>query len=126
MIFGVGTDLIEVERLEALAARGSEYLQKIFTTFEMDYCEHHGRRAEHYAARFAAKEAFLKALGTGLRDGLSFTEIEVRNDELGKPFIQLYGKAQDRIRSQDITHISISLSHVREIAVAMVILEKQA
>ena len=126
MIFGIGTDLIEVKRLEALAARGSEYLQKIFTPAEMDYCENHGRKAEHYAARFAAKEAFLKALGTGLRDGLSFCEIEILNDDQGKPFIQLYGKAKDRARSQNISHISISLSHIKEIALAIVILEKQA
>ncbi|MEM5775975.1 MAG: holo-ACP synthase [Anaerolineaceae bacterium] len=126
MIYGIGTDLIEVERLEALAERGTAYLEKIFTAAEISYCENHGRKAEHLAARFAAKEAFLKALGTGLRDGLSFTEIEVFNDELGKPYLRLHGKAKDRIQSLQISHISISLSHIKEIAMAVAILEKQA
>ena len=124
MIFGIGTDLIEVGRLESLAGKGREYLEKIFTEYEIMYCENHGRKAEHLAARFAAKEAFLKALGIGYRDGLKFTEIEIHNDELGKPFIQLYGTTKERIEVLQIKNISISLSHVEEVAIAIVILEK--
>jgi holo-[acyl-carrier protein] synthase len=124
MIFGVGTDIIKVERMESLLARGSSYLETIFTQHEMDYCENKSRKAEHYAARFAAKEAFMKALGTGWRDGLGFSEIEVLNDEQGKPQIQLYGKARERIRMNQVRRISISLSHINEIAIAVVIMEK--
>jgi len=124
MIFGVGTDLIEVDRLAILSDKGRQYLESIFSDDEINYCENHGRKAEHLAARFAAKESFLKALGTGWRDGLSFGEIEIMNDELGKPLVRLHGKAKRRIEDLEIKHISISLSHVKEIAIAIVILEK--
>jgi holo-[acyl-carrier protein] synthase len=123
MIFGIGTDIIEVNRLEQLFQKGDEYLESIFTKNEIDYCEKKGRKAEHYAARFAAKEACLKALGTGWRDGIRFSEIEVVNDELGKPLLQFSGTAQERIQANKIRKTSVSLSHVKEIAIAVVILE---
>ena len=124
MIFGVGTDIIEVERIETLLARGQQYIESIFTDKEISYCEGHGRRAEHYAARFAGKEAFLKAIGTGWRNGLGFAEIEILNDELGKPQVFFHGKVKQFVETHQIKQISISLSHVREIAIAVVILEK--
>jgi holo-[acyl-carrier protein] synthase len=124
MIFGVGTDIIEVKRVEKILTRGEEHLRTIFTNGEIAYCETHGRKAEHYAARFAGKEAFLKAIGTGWRNGLSFAEIEILNDELGKPLIFLHGKVKDFVEKNQIKDISISLSHVKEIAIAVVILEK--
>ncbi len=124
MIFGIGTDIIEVDRVDHLISKGLPYLESIFTVKEIDYCENKGKRAEHYAARFAAKEAFLKALGTGLRYGLSFNEIEIQNDDLGKPQIFLHGKAQDQVEQLQIDRISISLSHIKQIAIAVVILEK--
>jgi holo-[acyl-carrier protein] synthase len=123
MIFGIGTDIIEVERLQALLQKGEAYLETIFSENEINYCESKGRKAEHYAARFAVKEAFLKALGTGWRDGIRFSEIEVSNDALGKPQLKLYGTAKEKASINEIKQMSVSLSHIKEIAIAVVILE---
>jgi holo-[acyl-carrier protein] synthase len=90
----------------------------------IDYCTSKVRPPEHYAARYAAKEAVLKALGTGWRDGLAFSDIEILNDELGKPQVFLHGKVKDFIDHQQIKQISLSLSHTSEIAIAFAILEK--
>ena len=124
MIFGVGTDIIEVARMEKMVARGRQYLETIFTEKERDYCETKARKSEHYAARYAAKEAFLKALGTGWRDGLAFCDIEIINDELGKPQVLLHGEVKNIFNHHQIRQTSISISHIKEIAVAFVILEK--
>ena len=124
MIFGIGTDIIEVDRVEKMVARGRKHLETIFTEREMEYCEIKVRKFEHYAARFAAKEAVLKALGTGWRDGLAFSDIEILNDDLGKPKISLQGKVKAFFDEQQIKQVSISLSHTKENAIAVVILEK--
>ena len=124
MIFGIGTDIIEIERIEKLIARGMPYLETIFTKKEMDYCETKARKSEHYAARYAAKEAILKALGTGWRDGLAFSDIEIINGELGKPQVYLQGEAKKICGRHQIKQISISLSHIEKFALAFAILEK--
>jgi holo-[acyl-carrier protein] synthase len=124
VIFGVGTDIIEVARMEKMAAKGMQYLETIFTKKERDYCETRARKSEHYAARYAAKEAFLKALGTGWRNGLAFCDIEIINDELGKPQVFLHGEVRKFFDHHQIGQISISISHIKEIAIAVVILEK--
>jgi holo-[acyl-carrier protein] synthase len=110
--------------MKKLVARGKPYLEAIFTENEITYCESKTRKAEHYAARYAGKEALLKALGCGWRDGIAFSEIEISNDELGKPQISLQGKAGSVFNGLHIKHASISLSHIDEIAIAIVILEK--
>jgi holo-[acyl-carrier protein] synthase len=124
VIFGVGTDIIEVARMEKMVARGRQYLETIFTEKERDYCETRVRKSEHYAARYAAKEAFLKALGTGWRDGLAFSDIEIINDDLGKPQVFLHGEVKEFLDHHQIKQTSISISHIKEIAIAIVILEK--
>jgi len=124
MIFGIGTDIIEVERIDKMVSKGGQYLETLFTENEIEYCEARAKKAEHYAARFAAKEAILKAFGTGWRDGLAFIEIEIINDELGKPQVYLHGDAKSFFDRNQIKQISISLSHIKEIAIAVVILEK--
>jgi holo-[acyl-carrier protein] synthase len=124
VIFGIGTDMIRVERMEKLIAEGKPYLETIFTEKEMDYCETRARKSEHYAARYAAKEALLKALGSGWRDGIAYSDIEIVNDELGKPQVLLHGEVRTRFDSHQIKQTSISLSHIDEIAIAVVILEK--
>lgn len=124
MIYGTGTDLLEVERMAELAARGRAYLEALFTDREIAYCESKARPHEHYAARFAAKEAVLKALGTGWRDGLAFSEIEILNDELGRPQVRLHGKVKEFFDQQQISGCSLSLSHTDKIAMAVAILEK--
>jgi holo-[acyl-carrier protein] synthase len=124
VIFGVGTDIIEVARMEKMAAKGMQYLETIFTKKERDYCETKVRKSEHYAARYAAKEAFLKALGTGWRNGLAFCDIEIINDDLGKPQVFLHGEVKIFFERHQIRQTAISMSHIKEIAIAVVILEK--
>ena len=125
MIFGIGIDIIEVERISKQVANSSNnFIQKIFTEKEIAYCETKIKnKAQNYAARFAAKEAFFKAIGTGWRDGFKWKEIEIQNDELGKPIINVSGKIQKFIEENNIINIHVSLSHLKEIAVAVVILE---
>ena len=124
MIYGMGTDILETKRMATLVARGRPYLETIFTALEIEYCESKARPSEHYAARYAAKEAVLKALGTGWRDGLAFSDIEIRNDELGKPQVFLHGKVKELCDRLQIRQTLVSLSHTREIAIAVAILEK--
>lgn len=124
MIFGVGTDIIEMERLAKMVARGRQYLETIFTEKEIEYCESKARKSQHYAVRYAAKEAALKALGVGWRDGFAFCDIEVIDDERGRPQILVHGKVKELFEHHQIKQTSISLSHSRESAIAVIILEK--
>ncbi len=126
MIYGIGIDIIEVARFEPhVADRSRSFVNKIFTPREIEYCDSKLRnQAQNYAARYAAKEAFFKALGTGWRAGLSWQDVEVQNDELGKPFLVLFGRAKNIIETNGITHIHLSLSHLKAMAMAIVILEK--
>ena len=125
MIFGIGTDIIEIKRVEKLVARGRQYLETIFTENEMDYCEVRARKQEHYAARYAAKEAVLKALGTGWRGGLAYSDIEIIHEESGRPVISVRGDVRKFFDQHQIRNTSISLSHTKEIAIAVVILENE-
>ncbi|MBN1274215.1 MAG: holo-ACP synthase [Candidatus Aminicenantes bacterium] len=124
MIFGIGIDIIEVERINKQIMKETGFIEKIFTIKEREYCESHKNKAQNYAARFAAKEAFFKAAGTGWRGGMAFHEVEVINDELGKPRLNLYGKTRRFIESQGITNLHVSLSHIRDMASSIVIIEK--
>ena len=123
VIKGVGTDIIEVERMQKRLNEDPGFIKSIFTEHEIDYCESQKFKAQNFAARFAAKEAFFKALGTGWRNGMTFREIEVKNDELGKPFIVLNGKAKEYFDKQALNHIHVSLSHTQQYALAMVLIE---
>ncbi len=123
MVHGIGIDLIEVERV-AKKIQKADFKNKVFTANEIAYCEANYTNAERFAARFAAKEAFFKALGTGWIGQFSFTEVEIVTDELGKPNIQLYGKVKEYAENQHITQISVSLTHLKSVAGAVVIIEK--
>ena len=125
MIFGTGIDIIEVERIKQSLERAAPLHNKLFTQTEQEYCKN-CKVAVYlcFAARFAAKEAFFKALGTGYRYGMTFTEIEIKNDNLGKPFIETHGKVNDFLKKNNIVTVHLSISHVKETAVAIVILEK--
>lgn len=126
MIFGTGIDIVDISRFERFVAEENFPLfQRLFTPGEMEYCAAKRRCAQHYALRFAAKEAFLKALGTGLREGLSWRDMEVVHDSYGKPGLKLSGKAESLYRSQGLTGCFLSLSHDGNCAVASVILEIQ-
>lgn len=122
MIVGVGCDIIEIERI-ARAIKRESFIQRVFTAEEAAYCQRRGQQAAaSFAARFAAKEAVLKALGTGLREG-SLQEIAVDNDVLGKPLVQLSGHFAMLAKQLGVKNIQISLSHSRELATAYVIME---
>ena len=125
VIYGIGIDIIEVSRIEKqISSERKRFREILFSENEIKYCDDKKSKAQNYAARFAAKEAFLKAIGTGLRDGLNWKNIEILNDELGKPEIVLHGKAKKIIKENGISNINVSLSHLKETAVAVVILEK--
>jgi holo-[acyl-carrier protein] synthase len=118
MTTSVGVDIIEIDRVEAVIRRWQEkFLHRVYTESELRYCR--GRIPE-LAARFAAKEAISKALGTGIR-GLFWREMEILPDPLGKPLVTLHGRAKARAEAIGLTHFAISLSHAREFAVAMVV-----
>jgi holo-[acyl-carrier protein] synthase len=123
MIYGIGTDIIEVSRIHAVMEKEIGFREKIFTLGEIAYCETKRHKYENYAARFSAKEAFMKAIGTGWRFGIRFADIEVYHDEFGKPLIRLHGKAEELGKIEGISKIHVSLSHVKEIATAVVIVE---
>jgi holo-[acyl-carrier protein] synthase len=126
LIFGAGIDIIEVGRIQKVMEKDIGFREKIFTPEEIEYCEKMKNKYQHYAARFSAKEALLKAIGTGWRFGIRFADIEVIHDEYGKPLIRLYGKAEELARQEGITAVHVSLSHVKEMATAVVIMEKSA
>jgi holo-[acyl-carrier protein] synthase len=124
MIAGLGTDLIEVERIATKVNNESGFREMVFSKGEIAYCESKANKFECYAARFAAKEAFFKALGTGWLDGTNFNEVEITHDENGKPELVLSGQTKATLTSWGINKILVSLSHVRSMASAVVIIEK--
>jgi holo-[acyl-carrier protein] synthase len=124
MIIGIGVDTVEISRFRRfLDAGNSALIERIFTPDEQAYCLKKKEAAASLAARFAAKEAFLKALGTGLRNGISWQEMEVLNQDNGKPDLQLYGTALELLKERGEIRIHLSLSHDGDHAVAMVVLE---
>jgi len=122
VIIGVGTDIVDVERMKK-SVENNAFKEKVFSKHEIAYCESRVNKEESYAARFAAKEAFFKALGTGWRGGMGFDEVEVINDELGKPELNLIGEAAKTRMERKIKNIHLSLSHTKTMACATVILE---
>ena len=116
-----GIDIIEIARIKnVLTKHPNRFLEKIFTEYERNYCR---GRSTQLAARFAAKEAAMKALGTGVR-GVGWKEIEVQRLPSGKPFIKLYGRAKERAKFIGVEKIELSISHSKELATAMVIMYK--
>ena len=125
MIYGIGVDLIEIERIaQAITRTGQRLIERLYTDTEQAYCCQHHPPYACYAARFAAKEALLKALGTGLRQHMRWRDIEVYRDNLGKPSLRLYGYLQEHCVTEGIQHIHLSLAHSATCAIAQVILER--
>jgi holo-[acyl-carrier protein] synthase len=126
VIVGFGLDVVAVARLERLLsgadsrARAERFLDRCFTAGERAYCDARRDRATRYAARFAAKEAVMKALGTGAR-GVAWREIEVLPNRRGKPLLYLYGRARERAGDIGLHSLDVSLSHTREHALAIVV-----
>jgi holo-[acyl-carrier protein] synthase len=125
MVLGLGTDLIEIARVQASLDRyGEQFLRRIFTAEEIAFCQRKKRNAaESFAARFAAKEAGAKALGTGISRGVSWREIEVRRSPGMRPELALHGRAAEWAQSMGVRRMSLSLTHSRDVAMAVVILE---
>ena len=118
-VFGIGIDVVEVDRIaSAIERHGGPFLTKIFTPAERDYCESRTNPAMHYAARFAAKEAVSKALGTGIGGNAGLHDLEVVHDAAGAPKLRLSGAAEAFAKQHGITDIQISLSHARDYAAA--------
>lgn len=124
-IYGVGIDLIEVERVAEKIGKKAGFKELVFSQSEISYCELMTNKYEHYAARFAAKEAFFKAIGTGWRNGTAFNEIEITNDENGKPAISFLGNTAIALAELKLGKIAVSLSHLKTMASAVVIIENQ-
>ena len=124
MIVGTGVDLCEVGRLrEAMERHGDRFKQRIFTDREIAYSERKANLYERYAARFAAKEAGMKALGTGWRGGIGWRDFEVTNLSSGRPTLAFHGKAGEIANRLGVRNVALSLTHTRDQAMAMVILE---
>jgi len=128
MIYGLGIDLIEIGRIKSeLLRSGDRFCEKVFTEKEIDYCKRGPNldvQSRCFAGRFTAKEAFFKAIGTGLRNGLRWKDVEVLHDNLGKPVFALKDKALETIKKEKISSIQLSISHGKNVATAVVILEK--
>ena len=124
MIVGMGIDVIEVARVRASIERfGDRFLQRLFTENEIRYCESKANKYERFAARFAAKEAALKAIGTGLSRGVSWQDVEVVREPSGRPTLSLTGKAAEFAKRLGSRRTSISITHTEQVAFAQVILE---
>ena len=125
MILGIGTDVTEVARIsEGISRYGDRFLNRLFTEGERAYASSKANAAERYAARFAAKEAGMKAIGTGWRRGVTWKDFEVVNEPSGRPVLVLRGVAREFADRMGVECISISLTHTAEVAYAIVILEK--
>jgi holo-[acyl-carrier protein] synthase len=124
VIVGLGIDIAEIDRIEAAIVRhGERFLQRVFTATEIAYCESHRNRAERYAGRFAAKEAAMKALGTGWRNGVRWVDIEVVREASGKPTLRLTGQAAEFASQLGARNITLSITHSGNMALAEVIFE---
>ncbi|HVM88379.1 MAG TPA: holo-ACP synthase [Puia sp.] len=123
MILGVGIDMIEVERVAEKIGKEKGFRESVFSGNEINYCESKANKFEHYAARFAAKEAFLKAAGTGWTSGSAFHEIEIMHNAKGQPELNLNGETHTTFQSLGIKKISVSISHLKSIASAIVVIE---
>lgn len=122
MIVGLGLDIAEIDRVGAAITRhGAHFLERLYTPREVAYCESHKNRFERYAARFAAKEAAMKALGTGWRNGIRWRDIEVTREPSGKPTLALEGVARQFADRLGVRTISLSITHSGNLALAEVI-----
>jgi holo-[acyl-carrier protein] synthase len=124
MVIGLGTDLVEIERIRRSVERfGERFLQRVYSEGEIAYCMRKKNFAESFAARFAAKEAGAKALGTGISYGVSWTEFEVVRERSGKPVLRLSGRAAEIAARLGVVRTALSLTHTKGMALAVVLME---
>lgn len=120
----MGVDIAEVDRIQkAIERHGEAFLRRLYTPKERDYCEQFKNKYERYAGRFAAKEAGMKALGTGWRRGVRWVDLEVVREKGGRPTLKLAGEAGKIAKQLGVTHIALSITHTKEQALAQVIFE---
>ena len=124
-IVGIGVDVVEVDRVRRLLHRRPRFRERVFTPAERSYCESRGAgAAQHYAARFAAKEAALKAFQTGWRGGITWQDVEISSLESGAPVLIFHGRVRELFEESGATAAHLSLSHTSEHAIAQVVLER--
>jgi holo-[acyl-carrier protein] synthase len=123
VIKGIGVDILAINRMEKVIENDEKFIERIFTREEIGYCSSKAKRYQHYAARFTAKEAFFKALGSGWRFGMRWQEVWVENDQLGKPELRFSGKALNHFRQMKFKRAHLSVSHTDEHAVSFVVIE---
>jgi len=124
LIIGMGVDIAEVARIQAAIERhGETFLRRLYTQKEREYCEQSKNKYERYAARFAAKEAGMKALGTGWRRGVRWVDLEIVREKSGRPTLELAGEAAKIAAQLGVTHIALSITHTENQALAQVIFE---
>jgi len=124
VILGIGIDIIEIDRVEeAIKHGGEEFVRRTFVDREVNYCEKETKKYQYYAARIAAKEAAFKAIGTGWQRGAKWTDIEIKNDELGKPVMHLKGEVKHMADKLGVESVMVTLSHCETYAIAQVVLE---
>ncbi len=123
-IIGTGIDIVECLRIAQMIERHGElFITRVYTDYEIAYCSARKAATQHYAGRWAAKEAVLKALGTGWRRGISWRDIEIRNDDKGAPTVKLRGGARDVMEKARIGRLHVTISHCRNFAVAYAVAE---
>lgn len=124
MVIGLGIDIVEVERIQKALSNGDSMARRVFTEAEREYCSRRRNRFQHFAGRFAAKEAALKALGTGWQEGVRWQDVEVVPDTLGKPLLNFYGRALEILKESGATGSLVTITHAARYAVAAVVIEK--
>lgn len=118
-VIGIGTDIVECSRIESMMEKHDDlFLRRVYTQREIEYCSKRKSAVQHFAGRWAAKESILKAMGTGWAKGIQWTDLEIRNEQGGRPFVLLVGQAQKICEQKGISQILISLSHCRLFATA--------
>jgi holo-[acyl-carrier protein] synthase len=124
MIHGIGIDIVSIPRIERMLERwGRLFTERVFTPTEIAFCESKSNPGQHFALRWAVKEAMLKALGSGLMRGIKWTDIEVVNDPSGRPLLEIHNQAKGFLADRNIKAAFVSISHERDYGVAQVILE---
>jgi holo-[acyl-carrier protein] synthase len=123
MVVGIGVDIVEVKRIERALADGHSMIQRVFTDQEIEYCQARRNQYQHFAGRFAAKEAVLKALGTGWSQGIRWKDVEIVSSDGGRPLLQLHGRALEVLRESGSTRQLLTITHADAYAVAMVVLD---
>jgi holo-[acyl-carrier protein] synthase len=126
VVIGIGIDIVEVGRIEKALQGGDEMANRVFTENELAYCKARRNQYQHFAGRFAAKEAALKALGTGWQEGIRWKDVEVVPGDLGQPRLNFQGKAKEILEAAGAKQAQVTITHASDYAVAAVVLEAEA